>query len=71
MMLICVRLFHGRDDQTVPYVNATVTLHDMLARGARDVTLTDCPAVPSSHVGCVPPYIGFLLGQLAERVHDL
>ena len=66
-----VRLFHGRDDQTVPYVSATITLHDMLARGANNVTLTDCPAVPSSHLGCVPPYIGFLLGQLAERVRDL
>ncbi len=66
-----VRLFHGRDDQTVPYVNATVTLHDMLVRGARDVTLTDCPAVPSSHLGCVPPYVAFVLDQIAARVRDL
>jgi pimeloyl-ACP methyl ester carboxylesterase len=66
-----VRFFHGRDDQTVPYVVATQTLQTMIARGARDVSLTDCAAVPASHLGCVPRYIGFMLGQLAPRVRDL
>lgn len=66
-----VRLFHGRDDQTVPYLNATLALQAMRARGAPDVTLTDCTADPSSHRGCVPPYVSFLLEQLAGRARDL
>ncbi len=66
-----VRFFHGRDDQTVPYVVATQTLQTMLARGARDVALTDCPAAPSSHLGCVPPYLTFMLGELAARARNL
>jgi pimeloyl-ACP methyl ester carboxylesterase len=66
-----VRFFHGRDDQTVPYANATRTLQTMLSRGASDVSLTDCTVVPSSHIGCVPPYLAFMLGQFADRVRDL
>lgn len=65
------RFFHGRDDRTVPYSAATQTLQTMQALGASDVSLTDCPAVPPSHLGCVPPYLTFLLGELAAHVRDL
>lgn len=66
-----VRLFHGRDDQTVPYVSATRTLQAMLARGASDIGLTDCSVVPSRHTECVPQFVSFLLDQFASRVRDL
>jgi pimeloyl-ACP methyl ester carboxylesterase len=66
-----LRLFHGRDDQTVPYASATETLRAMRERGASDVGLTDCTAVPSGHIECVPPFVVFALGEFAARVRDL
>ncbi|WP_395699742.1 lipase family protein [Aquabacterium sp.] len=66
-----VRLYHGRDDRTVPYASATVTLAEMKSRGAPDVTLTDCPAVPAGHLECVVPYWDFMVGQLALVARDL
>jgi len=66
-----VRFFHGRDDQTVPYVSSAHTLRTMRSRGASDVGLTDCAAVPSSHIGCVPQFLAFVLGEFASRVRDL
>lgn len=66
-----VRLFHGRDDQTVPYVSATSTLQTMRARGAGDVSLADCTLAPASHLGCVAPYLTYTLSQFAQRVRDL
>ena len=65
------RFFHGRDDRTVPYVSATRTLQAMLARGASDISLTDCAALPSSHKGCVPQFLAFMLGEFAARARDL
>lgn len=67
-----VRLYHGRDDRTVPYASGTVTLNTMRQRGAgATVTLTDCPAVPAGHLECVVPYFEFMLGQLALVARDL
>ncbi|MDD2546233.1 MAG: hypothetical protein PHI55_08120, partial [Burkholderiaceae bacterium] len=67
-----VRFYHGQDDRTVPYVSSVSTLEAMRARGAGDqVSLTDCTAVPASHVGCVPPFLTYLLGQLAPHAQDL
>jgi pimeloyl-ACP methyl ester carboxylesterase len=66
-----VRLYHGREDQTVPYASSSRTLLAMQARGAAAVTLTDCTAVPSSHTGCVAPYFTFALGHLAAVANDL
>jgi dienelactone hydrolase len=66
-----VRLFHGVDDQTVPYVVSERTLATMQGRGATDVTLTQCNAVPSSHLGCIGPYLAYALGQIATTVRDL
>ncbi|MBK7507051.1 MAG: hypothetical protein IPI16_02300 [Comamonadaceae bacterium] len=67
-----VRMFHGRDDQTVPYAASTRTLQAMQARGAGNtVTLTDCVATPASHLGCVAPYFSHALAQMAPWVRDL
>lgn len=67
-----VRLYHGRDDRTVPYASSVRTLRAMQDRGAGDlVSLTDCRAQPAGHLQCVPPFISFMLGQLAPVVRDL
>lgn len=67
-----VRLYHGRDDRTVPYASSVVTLAAMQARGAGGlVTLTDCTAVPAGHLDCVVPYWSFMLNHLAGSAHDL
>ncbi len=67
-----VSLYHGRDDRTVPYASSTSTLAAMQARGAQGlVTLTDCPATPSSHIGCAAPFLEFMLGKLAPVAQDL
>ncbi len=67
-----VNLFHGRDDLTVSYKNATSTLQAMQARGAGSlVSLTDCKAQPAGHSECVPPYWQFLLETLARLAKDL
>jgi fermentation-respiration switch protein FrsA (DUF1100 family) len=67
-----VRLFHGRDDKSVPYANSVSALQTMQGLGAGSlVSLTDCTAVPSTHLGCVPDYLLYLLGQLAGVVQDL
>jgi len=68
---IALRLFHGREDRTVPYVSSTSTLQAMSGRAGHDVSLSDCHAVPAGHLECVPEYFSFLLGVLAKRVRDL
>lgn len=67
-----VKLFHGREDETVPYANAQKTLQTMQDLGAgSQVSLTDCAATPSSHIGCVPGYLIFLVQQLGQVAQDL
>lgn len=66
-----LRLFHGRDDQTVPFAASSAALQAMRARGANDVTLTECTEVPSGHIGCVPQFLVFVLGELARHARDL
>lgn len=67
-----VRLFHGREDRTVPYASASTALAAMQARGAgAQVTLTDCAAVPAGHLECVLPYWRYMLEQLARVATDL
>ena len=67
-----VRLYHGRDDRTVPYASSVGTVRAMQDRGAGDlVSLTDCRAQPAGHLQCVSPFINFMLGQLAPVAQDL
>nr|WP_316642242.1 prolyl oligopeptidase family serine peptidase [uncultured Roseateles sp.] len=66
------RLYHGRDDRTVPYQTAVATLQAMQAQGAGGlVTLTDCPAQPAGHLECVKPFWNFMLAQFATQAKDL
>ena len=67
-----VRLFHGRDDQTVPYASSLSTLQAMQKNGAGDlVSLIDCPVSPADHIACVPSFLSFTLDQLAQVARDL
>ena len=68
-----VRLYHGRDDRTVPYASSVNTVRAMQQRGAGDlVSLTECRAQPvAGHLQCVPPFITFMLGQFAPVAQDL
>jgi len=66
-----VRLFHGREDQTVPFVASEHARQAMQARGAPDVSLEECTAVPAGHLQCVPQYWQYMLSQLALVVRDL
>lgn len=68
---IALRLFHGRDDETVPYVAGEDAVTTMRSRGAADVTLTACTAVPASHIGCVPEFLQFVLAEFAKQARDL
>jgi pimeloyl-ACP methyl ester carboxylesterase len=65
------KLYHGRDDRTVPYPASTRTVAAMHAQGAVGVTLTDCSAIPAGHLECVVPYWSFMLNQLALSARDL
>ena len=62
-----LRVFHGRDDQTVPYAASVRALQAMQSRTAAAVSLTDCAALPSDHLPCVPPYFALML----DYVHSL
>ncbi len=67
-----VRLFHGRDDSTVPYASSLSTLQTMQSLGAGGlVSLTDCPAAPSEHIACVQSFLAFMLAQVGAQAMDL
>jgi dienelactone hydrolase len=67
-----VALFHGRDDQTVPYASSVNTLQAMQKRGAGDlVSLTDCQTTPAGHIPCVPPFVEFMLGRVGAVAQGL
>ena len=69
---VAVPLYHGRDDQTVPYASSVRTLEAMRTQGAGDlVTLTDCQAVPAGHLPCVAPFVGFMLGRVGAVASGL
>ena len=69
--LLPIPLFHGRQDQTVPFSASTTAVTAMQARGAAGVALTECTRVPSGHKDCVPEYWQFLFDRLAPLVRDL
>ncbi len=69
-----MRLFHGRDDRTVPYTAATVTLQTQMERGANPalVTLTDCSVMPSTdHLPCIPQFFTLATAYLGTLAADL
>ena len=68
-----VYLFHGRDDQTVPYAVSETTITGLQATGAAAVSLRDCrQSSPAGHLQCVPEYFSYALqvmGQTAQNLH--
>lgn len=69
---LAVSLFHGRDDRSVSYLNATTTLEAMRSRGAgNSVSLTECTVQPAGHKECVMPYWRFMLDHFAIVVKNL
>jgi hypothetical protein len=65
-------MFHGRDDRTVSFFNSSNTLQKMWDKGAAGLaSVTQCTAVPSDHILCVPEYWQFLIGTLAAVAQDL
>ena len=66
-----MRVFHGRDDRTVPFVASENAVRAMLARGAPDLQWAECDAQPSDHLPCVGPYVAWLAAQLAPVIRDL
>ncbi len=62
-----VRLFHGRDDETVPFLNARNALTAMQARGSSDVMLVECLETPAGHEECILPY-GILLNTYFQSL---
>ena len=54
------RLFHGVDDDWVPYEQSQIAFDAMTANGATDVQLINCETVgkmPRNHTNCFIPYL--------------
>ena len=66
-----LRVFHGRDDQTVPYAASVRALQAMQSRTAATVSLTDCAALPPDHLPCVPPYFALMLDYVRSLARKL
>ncbi len=66
-----VYMFHGKDDQTVPYAASQSALQTWQAAGAKGVTLTDCTTGDRGHLQCVPEYFEFAADRMAKLAHDL
>lgn len=52
------RLFHGVDDDIVPYANSSTAAAAMSANGSTTVTVVDCITigVPANHENCAAPF---------------
>ncbi len=62
------RLFHGVNDQTVPYANSQTAYARFTANGSPDLELVDCTTGAADHEDCAAPFalyaIGFINGYL-------
>lgn len=69
------RLFHGVDDDIVPYFNATTARDAMNAAGAANLALIDCTTrsilIPRDHENCVPDYLSRALNWFGSLATDL
>lgn len=61
-----VYLFHGRDDQTVPYGASTAALAELQAAGGAPVSLQDCTEPDSGHLQCVSQYFLYATSVMAQ-----
>lgn len=67
-----VYLFHGRDDQTVPYAVSEVTLNRLQAAGGAAVSLRNCQQTsPTGHLPCVPEYFRYALDTMGLSARNL
>lgn len=66
-----VVLFHGRDDVTVPFFNASDADTAMTTKGSPSVTLVECTAKPADHEGCISEYGKVLIQTLENYAHNL
>ena len=57
---IPIKLYHGRGDRTIPFAVAESTRDAMQSKGG-DVELIECSATPSTHLGCVLPYVDYMI----------
>lgn len=67
---IPLKLFHGKDDKTVPIDSATSTWNTMSGLGA-DVELVNCTATPADHSPCVIPYLNYMINYFSGLRSDL
>jgi pimeloyl-ACP methyl ester carboxylesterase len=69
------RLFHGEDDDVVPYFNASNAASAMAAAGSTAVTLVNCttplPIIPRGHTECVWDYLGQMFGWFVPLASNL
>lgn len=65
-----IRLTHGRDDSTVPFENASITL-DTMRQHQVDVALEECFATPADHDQCIRPYTTFVTNYLNGIAQNL
>lgn len=67
------RLFHGEDDEVVPYFNAINAVTAMTTAGSTSVTLVNCaaPAGLRGHEACAPFYLGEVFNWFATLATDL
>lgn len=67
-----VYLYHGRDDQTVPFAASVSALNSLRATGGAPVTLRECSGVtPTRHLPCVPDYFSYALQVMAATARGL
>ena len=62
-----IRLFHGSDDEIVPYANSIKAVSVMNENEGVDVTLTDCNSIQATHSNCAVGYATFALDYLLDE----
>ncbi len=67
------RLFHGKNDLTVPYLNTENAHAKMVENGSSSVKIENCNAANSvtNHENCFYPYMAYIYGFFAEYANDL
>ncbi|PWW46991.1 pimeloyl-ACP methyl ester carboxylesterase [Melaminivora alkalimesophila] len=67
-----VFLFHGRDDQTVPFAASESARDTLVATQGAPVQLQECErTVPAGHLQCVPEYFEHALQVMGRTASDL
>lgn len=65
-----IKLTHGREDETVPFENASLALDTMHNLGNK-VELEECLAKPSTHSNCIKPYVESMTNYFSSLAQDL